>query len=122
MCKILLSIKPEYSQQILQGTKKYEFRRQIAKRTVDEILIYSTSPEMKVIGSVEVIEVISAQPSELWQKTKDVAGINKEKFMNYFFGKKLAHAYKLGKIQNFNPPKSLSDYGVKTAPQSFVYI
>ena len=59
MCRILLSINPEYSSKIMQGIKKYEFRRQIAKRNVDEIIIYSTFPQMKVIGSVKVKGVIS---------------------------------------------------------------
>ena len=49
MCTILLSIKPEYTNRILEGSKKYEFRRSVAKRKVDRILIYSTAPEMKVV-------------------------------------------------------------------------
>ena len=85
MCKILLSINPEYSSQILQGLKKYEYRRQIAKRKVDEILIYSTSPEMKVVGSVKVNSIIKNTPQLLWEETKDYAGICKEKFFTYFF-------------------------------------
>lgn len=34
----------------------------------------------------------------------------------------LAHAYKLGKIKVYDKPKMLMDYGIKTAPQSFVYV
>ena len=122
MCKILLSINPEYSSQILQGIKKYEFRRQIAKRKVDEILIYSTSPEMKVVGSVKVNSVIKNTPQLLWEETKDYAGICKEKFFTYFKGKENAFAYKLGDVTIFNPPQSLVDYDIKVAPQSFVYL
>ncbi|MBR6125336.1 ASCH domain-containing protein, partial [Candidatus Saccharibacteria bacterium] len=58
MCTILLSIKPEYTSRILEGSKKYEFRRSVAKRKVDRILIYSTAPEMKVVAMVEVIGVM----------------------------------------------------------------
>lgn len=122
MCKILLSINPEYSSQILQGTKKYEYRRRIAKKDIDEIIIYSTAPEMKIVGSVKVNKVINATPNELWECTKKYAGISKEKFIAYFAGKRTAYAYKLGKVQFFNPPKNLGDYNIKTAPQSFVYL
>ena len=120
--KILLSINPEYSSKILQGTKKYEYRRQITKRTVDEILIYSTAPDMKVVGSVKVHSVIKGTPIELWKKTEKYAGICREKFFSYFAGKTMAFAYKLGDVQPFNPPKNLTDYNIKTAPQSFVYL
>lgn len=122
MCKILLSINPEYSSQILQGTKKYEFRRQIAKRQVDEIVIYSTFPEMKVVGSVKVNAVIQNTPEKLWEETKDFAGISKENFFSYFEGKNNAFAYKLGDVIEFNPPQRLVDYDVKVAPQSFIYL
>ncbi|NLC92535.1 MAG: ASCH domain-containing protein [Treponema sp.] len=122
MCKILLSINPEYSNQILQGTKKYEFRRILPKRTVDEILIYSTSPDMKVVGSVKVNEILMDTPINLWQKTKQHAGISEEKFLAYFENKETAFAYQLGAVKKYAHPKKLSDYGIQTAPQSFVYI
>lgn len=64
MCTILLSIHPEYVRQILAGTKKFEFRRSVAKRNVDRILIYSTSPEMKVVGSVSVLGVLKDTPQK----------------------------------------------------------
>ena len=35
---------------ILNGTKKYEFRKKACKRHVDKILIYSTNPIMRVVG------------------------------------------------------------------------
>lgn len=122
MCRILLSINPEYSSKIMQGIKKYEFRRQIAKKNVDEILVYSTFPQMKVLGSVKVKGIISESPINLWNKTKESAGIFEEKYFNYFSNKDIAHAYVLGEVETFLPPKDLSDYGLKTAPQSFVYL
>ncbi|MBP3710397.1 MAG: hypothetical protein J6I73_08370 [Treponema sp.] len=106
----------------MQGIKKYEFRRQIAKKNVDEILVYSTFPQMKVIGAVKVEGVISETPVNLWNKTKELAGICKEKYFNYFSNRDIAHAYVLGNVKTFSPPRDLSDYGLKTAPQSFVYL
>lgn len=122
MCTILLSIKPEYSNRILAGTKKFEFRRQVAKRHVDQILIYSTFPEMKVVASVAVLGVLKETPSKLWQKTKEFSGISHEKYTAYFSHKDFAYAYRLGKVKKFEKPKDLSEYGITAAPQSFVYI
>lgn len=43
-------------------------------------------------------------------------------FIKNFEGKETAFAYKLGEVQSFNPPRNLTDYNIKTAPQSFVYL
>lgn len=122
MCTILLSIKPEYTNRILAGTKKFEFRRNVAKRHVDRILIYSTSPEMKVVGSVAVTGVLKETPQNLWNKTKDYSGISHEKYMAYFSDREYAYAYQLGEVKIFKKAKSLADYGITTAPQSFAYV
>lgn len=122
MCTILLSIKPEYTNRILAGTKKFEFRRNVAKRHVDRILIYSTFPEMKVVASVAVLGVLKETPQNLWKKTKDFSGISHDKYMEYFSKKEFAYAYQLGEVKKFKKAKDLSEYGISAAPQSFVYI
>lgn len=122
MSTILLSIKPEYSSKIITGEKKYEYRKKIAKDTVDTILIYSTAPEMKIIGQVGVLEIISGSPTYIWNTTKINSGITRKKFREYFRGVKIAYAYRLGQVERFIPPRSLSDYHITKPPQSFVYI
>ena len=54
--------------------------------------------------------------------TKPHSGVSKEFFKKYFKGRKTAYAYRLGEIRAYDTPRELSFYGVKTAPQSFVYI
>jgi len=70
MCVILLSINPNHVENILNGTKRYEFRKKVCKRHVDKILIYSTTPIMKVVGEAEVEEVLVDNPEAIWKKTK----------------------------------------------------
>lgn len=120
--KILISIRPEYVKQILNGIKKYEYRKAIAKQDVSSMLIYETSPIMKIVAEVEIKSVLSYSPDILWDLTCDYSGISKEFFDGYFKNKKIAYAYKLGRVKVFNEPRLLSDYGLKSAPQSFVYI
>ena len=122
MCKILLSINPIHVEKILLGFKKYEFRTRIAKRKVDSILIYVTSPIKKIVAEVEVRETLIDDPEKLWQLTKEYSGINKEYFNDYFKERKFAMAYKLGEVKEFEIPLNLSSYGIKAAPQSFIYI
>ena len=73
-------------ERILAGSKKYEFRKRLANRTVDKILMYSTAPIMKVVGEVEVVKTISSSPSALWEYTKKFAGISRDKYRKYFKG------------------------------------
>lgn len=122
MKALLLSIKREYVEKILQGEKKFEYRKRLAKEDVSYIYVYSTAPSMKVVASVHIEGHLSDSPTALWEKTKAAAGISRAKFRDYFRGCKTAYAYKLGKVEVFESPKNLSDFGVAVAPQSFVYI
>lgn len=122
MSVILLSIKPEYCKKIFEGTKKYEFRKHLARNDVSKIVVYSTSPEKKVIGEIEVIGTLSMKKTPLWETTKKQAGISREKYREYFKNTQEAHAYILGNTKIYTTPKILSDFGVTQAPQSFLYL
>ena len=122
MKAILLSIKPEYVDRILAGTKKYEYRKRLARSDSSVLLVYSTSPVMKVVAKVEILGTICATPSTLWEQTKSNAVISRKKYREYFHGCKTAYAYKLGKVEIFDPPRDLLDYNITLAPQSFSYV
>ena len=77
---------------------------------------------MKVVAMVEVLGVEQDSPKNLWQKTHANAGISRPKFMNYFANRSVAYAYRLGALQKFDKPKTLAEYGITAAPQSFVYV
>lgn len=120
--KIIISINPEHVKNIFNGTKKYEYRKKAAKKDIKKILIYETLPIKKVVAEVEIEKVLMFAPEELWEQTKEQSGITKTFFDAYFKNCQIAYAYKLGKIKVFDTPKELIDFGLKFAPQSFVYI
>jgi len=119
---ILLSINPEHVKNILNGTKKYEFRRVRCRKNVTKILIYSTHPVMMVVGEVTVRKVLEYEPDELWEMTSEFAGIDRELFDDYFGGKDKAVAYELGETIEYVVKKELSEFGLTAAPQSFAYV
>ncbi len=121
MSKILLSIKPEYVERILNGTKQYEFRKRLAK-DVTKIVVYSTAPVKRVVAEVEVVGTIECAEQKLWDLTHEHAGIDRKRFHEYFCDCKNACAYVLGNVDIFDSPKSLEEYGLSLAPQSFIYI
>lgn len=122
MCTILLSINPQHVENIMQGKKIYEFRKTQCKRKVDKIVIYSTSPIMKVIGEADVEDVLIGKPGQIWRITRKKSGIKKDFFDSYYKDKSQAIAYKLCNIIRYEEPKMLIDLGITCAPQSFQYI
>lgn len=120
--KILISINPEHVQNIIKGIKKYEYRKIAAKQDISSIIIYETTPVKRVVAEAEIIDVLELPPEELWELTKHESGINKKFFDKYFKNREIAYAYKLGEIKVYDEPKLLMDYGIKAAPQSFVYL
>lgn len=123
MCRILMPINPEYVDEILAGRKKYEYRKIKAKRNnIDKMIIYSTSPIMKVVAEVDIKEILEEEPEKLWEMTKNESGITKEFYNKYYKNKNTAIAYKLGIIKVYDKPKSLNDIGINYVPQSFVYL
>lgn len=120
--KILISINPEHVQNIIAGIKKYEYRKIAAKQDISSIIIYETTPIKRIVAEAEIIDVLELPPEELWNQTKNESGISKALFDKYFDNRMVAYAYKLGKIRVYDTPKTLMDYGVKAAPQSFVYV
>lgn len=123
MCKILISIKPEYVNEILSGRKKYEYRKVKAKKdNVDKMIIYATAPIMKVVAEVEILKILEDTPYLIWENTKEYSGINKSFYDKYYENRNIAIAYQLGKIEKYDEPKELSDLGISYSPQSFIYI
>ena len=122
MRALLLSIKPEYVEKILQGSKKFEYRKRLAKEDVSVIYIYSTAPSMKVVASVQVLSRLSASPTAIRQKTKKEEAISQAKYKENYRGCKTAYAYELGAVNIFEVAKQLPEYGITSAPQSFAYI
>lgn len=122
--KVLLSIKPEHANNILEGKKLFEFRKAVFKNpSVKTVVIYATMPIGKVIGEFEVEEVLSDQPNKVWSLTSEFAGISKVFFNEYFNGRDKAYAIKVKEPKRYAEPidlKRVVQNGI--APQSFCYI
>ncbi|MBR1598407.1 MAG: hypothetical protein IJ661_05740 [Lachnospiraceae bacterium] len=122
MCAILLSINPNHVENIMNGTKEYEFRKKACKRQVDKILIYSTTSIMRVVGEADVEDVLIDTPEVIWEKTEEKSGIDKAFFDQYYEDREQAVAYKLINVKQYEEPKELEEFGVSNAPQSFQYV
>ena len=123
MKKILLPIKPLYANRILNGEKKVEYRKHVLSRMdVSNVLIYASRPVCRVIGEFRIAGVLSDTPDKLWERTACVGGINKSDYFTYFANHPIAYAYQIEEVKAFEKPRTLSEYGLKRAPQNFVYV
>jgi type I restriction enzyme S subunit len=121
---VLLSIKPKYVRSIIEGGKRYEFRKTIFKnRGIDRIYIYSSSPVKKIVWTFEVGGILEDHPRELWNNVKEYAGINDRDFFSYFEGKSRAFAIEIQNLQEFdepiNPYETIPGF---VPPQSYCYM
>ena len=92
------------------------------REDINRILIYETSPVQRIIGEAGIAEVIHDSVSNVWQKTKDGAGVSYDRYMQYYTGKSEAIAYKLDNLIIYKDPLTLADIGVSSAPQSYMYV
>jgi predicted transcriptional regulator len=120
---VLLSIKPEFADQILNGSKRFEYRKAAFKYNAKtRVLIYATMPIGKIIGEFAVDQVLKASPEELWNDTHHHSGISRERFLSYFEGRAFGVAIGVKKARKYAKPVELSSLTDGVAPQSFRYI
>lgn len=121
--RILLSIKPEYVEQIERHTKLFEFRKQKFKNVPSEILIYASAPVKRIVGIIQVRDIIEDTPIALWSRCRQYAGIKEKAFFEYFKGKNKGIAIEIKDYIKFeipiDPYKVNSDF---TPPQSYAYL
>ena len=123
MSKILMSINPKYVDEIISRNKRYEYRKIKVKRNdIDKMIIYCTSPIMKVVAEVDIEDILVDSPEKIWELTKEYSGTSKEFYDKYYKNSKYAVAYKLGNVKVYDKPLNLSDIGIDYVPQSFVYL
>ena len=85
---IILSIRPQYSEKILDGRKTVELRRRfpVSPQKGTIVYIYSTAPVRALVGSAEIKTVVKLPLSDIWQHYSDNASIMKSDFDDYFDG------------------------------------
>ena len=102
MSTILIAIRPQYVDRILNGTKRFEFRkRSSGVRVGDELLIYCTNPTSAILATCIVHRVLVGSPSKLYSTVNGSSGISRREFREYYAGHKTAYALELSEVQLF---------------------
>ena len=121
----LISIHPEHVAKILSGEKRLEFRRVWATRSLNRLLIYSTTPTMRLVAVANIKQTIIGSPSAIWTSSQKIGGgVTRQQLFDYLNGKKTAFALELSKVNvlgNGLYPFVIFGRGFR-APQSFRYL
>ncbi|MCX7016242.1 MAG: ASCH domain-containing protein [Candidatus Sumerlaeota bacterium] len=124
---VLLSIRPEFADKVLDGVKNVELRRVRPRlKGGDWVFVYASSPIKRLVGFFEVDEVVKEEPQSLWNKVGSTAGISRDRYDLYFSGVREACAIYIRRTWRFGNPLELKVLKRGTtpfsAPQSFRYL
>jgi len=90
---VLMSIRPQYAEAILSGSKLYELRRRRPSFGAgSRVIVYSSSPDQRLLGTFEAGTILAANPETLWGLVHGQAGIDRSAFAAYFAGCDIAYA------------------------------
>jgi len=122
----VLSIRPEFSEQILDGRKTVELRRRFPLNVPDGTLafIYTTSPRRALTGIARISHVEKMPKEEIWETFGHTAGIDKAGFDNYFSGLEIGYSIVFSKVKRLSRSLELDELREKfhfQPPQSFLY-
>jgi predicted transcriptional regulator len=124
---LLISVRPEFAEKILNGTKTIELRKSSPSVEVgDLVIIYSTLPEKAIVGTCVVKEIIKKSPLQLWRSYSRKMGIDKKRYFEYFKDSNVAIGIVLTGIDKLD--KKLSLESVRkvipkfSPPQTFKYL
>lgn len=123
---VVLSIRPEYSTKIMDGSKTIELRRRFPLSAPRGALayIYSTSPERAMVGKAEISEIMKLPVKQIWKRFSKHALIKRTDFEAYFDGLAEGYALQFKNVQRFDRPLALSELRERfefEPPQSFLY-
>ncbi len=120
---VFLPIKPKFAFAILDGKKRYEFRKGNIGQKVKRVVVYASSPYQKIIGYFEVKRIHKDHPEKLWNKFWKFSGIEKEEFFSYYQDNAFGISIEIKKFvslkKHINPREVFPDFVI---PQSFKYL
>ena len=123
MRTVLLSVKPEYANRILEGSKRFEFRRTRFAQDIETVFLYVTAPVSRIVGYFVVIGTETGSPHTIWRKCKTAAGIQRKDFFSYYRDAEIAFALIVGEVTEFKDsvdPREL--WPTFSIPQSYKYL
>lgn len=124
---VLLSIKPKFALQIIEGKKTIELRRKFPTETVigGIAVIYASSPLQKIIGYTLIKNVSFLTIDKIWSQYGKQSKVQKNFFYRYYDN--ITHGFAIHLEKPLQLKRQLSlrelkdEYGINP-PQSYRYL
>lgn len=123
---VLLSVRPEFANALLAGTKTAEVRRRFPSIAAGTTLyVYASSPSRQVIGTLRTSAVHRLPPESVWNRFKRMIGIDRGYLDAYLDGVEHAAIIEVDTPTTWTRPVSLLELRRHVAvepPQSYRYL
>ena len=124
--QLLMSVKPEFAERIMQGKKTVELRRKFSTRWINHrINIYASAPVMSLIGEARIAGVVANKPEIIWERFHSQVGCSRVEFDAYAAGADELYAIELDEVRPYRDrlPITHMSHLLKeqlTPPQSYL--
>jgi len=100
---IVISIKPEYANEIKNKKKRVEIRRKFNKKWEGAYaMLYASKPAQEFFGEARINKVIEDSPKEIWRLFNSDLGVDENKFYQYGNGAEKVSALVFSDIEIFS--------------------
>ena len=104
-----MSVKPEYAEKILTGSKLVEIRKNFSDRRLGaRAVLYASAPQKAIVGEAVVANITFAAPEEIWEKFGEHIGCSLEDFLSYVGAASKVSAIEFEDVVPYREPLSLS--------------
>lgn len=120
----IITIKEEYIEKILNGTKRYEVRTRIPKELEidDRIFVCKPKTQGKIVAMFEVTCVYRLGKIGAWELKKWWLGMSEKEYFEYVFAKDIVYLIKVKNAKSIEKPIYVKELGIKKAPQWFAKV
>lgn len=101
---MILSLKPQYAERVLNKTKRMELRRKFSKKWIgSNVLIYSSSPVRAIVAKVKIKSVIKDTPFSMWLKWSEDIDCDLKEYEHYTKNASEIYGIILDEIEGMDP-------------------
>jgi predicted transcriptional regulator len=125
---LLFSVRPEYGNMIMNGTKTVELRRRFSKKWIGHrAVFYATEPVSGLLGQAQIADVNEGSPDKIWKRFGPAIKCGRQYYENYVVGCKNVFAISLKDPNPYVDPiftGTLTQYTNRelTPPQSYLHL
>ena len=114
---LMMSLRPEFAELILQGRKTVELRRKFSKKYEGAtIVFYITNPVKQFMFTAKITQVDHDQKKRIWNTYQQECGISLATFDQYFSGTDHGYAIHLSNIKPI-PNQLVLEHAKNACPQ-----